>query len=134
MRGGKFVAHDAEEQLDREQAQQLLRRLWRMLRPYRRPVAGAVTLLAFQTGCLLAGPMLVKRGIDKGLTAGNAGVLNQTALFYLGVALIALVLGRFAILVVAKVGEAFLRDLRVSVFDHLMKLGLDFFEKEKTGR
>jgi len=134
MRGGKFVAHDAEEQLDREQAQQLLRRLWRMLRPYRRPVAGAVTLLAFQTGCLLAGPMLVKRGIDKGLKAGNAGVLNQTALFYLGVALIALVLGRFAILVVAKVGEAFLRDLRVSVFDHLMKLGLDFFEKEKTGR
>jgi len=134
MRGGKFVAHDAEEQLDREQAQQLLRRLWRMLRPYRRPVAGAVTLLAFQTGCLLAGPMLVKRGIDKGLKAGNAGVLNQTALFYLGVALIALVLGRFAILVVAKVGEAFLRDLRVGVFDHLMKLGLDFFEKEKTGR
>jgi ATP-binding cassette subfamily B protein len=134
MRGGKFVAHDADEQLDREQAQQLLRRLWRMLRPYRAPIAGAVALLAFQTLCLLTGPLLVKRGIDKGLKAGDAGALNQTALLYLGVALIALVLGRFAILVVAKVGESFLRDLRVRVFDHLMKLGLDFFEREKTGR
>jgi len=83
VRGGKFVAHDADAQLDREQAQQLLRRLWRMLRPYRRAIAGAVTLLAFQTCCLLAGPMLVRRGIDKGLKAGDGGVLNQTALPYL---------------------------------------------------
>src|SRR4029078_8826716 len=134
VRGGKFVAHEADAQLDSEQAQALLRRLWRMLRPYRAPIAGAVALLAFQTLCLLMGPLLVKRGIDKGLKAGNAGVLNQTALLYLGVALIALVLGRFAILVVARIGESFLRDLRVRVFDHLMKLGLDFFEREKTGR
>jgi ATP-binding cassette subfamily B protein len=134
MRGGSFVAHDVDEELDREQAQQLLRRLWRMLRPYRRSIALAVTILALQTSCLLAGPMLVKRGIDKGLKAGDAGVLNQSALLYLGVALLALVLGRFAILVVARVGESFLRDLRVKVFDHLMKLGLDFFEREKTGR
>jgi ATP-binding cassette subfamily B protein len=134
MRGGAFVAHDVEDELDREQAQQLLRRLWRMLRPYRRSIALAVTVLALQTGCLLAGPMLVKRGIDKGLKAGDAGALNQSALLYLGVALFALVIGRFAILVVARVGESFLRDLRIRVFDHLMKLGLDFFEREKTGR
>jgi ATP-binding cassette, subfamily B, bacterial len=34
---------------------------------------------------------------------------------------------------VAKVGEAFLRDLRSRVFRHLMSLGMDFFEREKTG-
>ena len=31
-------------------------------------------------------------------------------------------------------GETFLRELRIRVFRHLMDLGLDFFEKEKTGR
>ena len=46
----------------------------------------------------------------------------------------ALVLGRLAILLVAKVGEAFLRALRKRLFDHLMSLSLDFFEREKTGK
>ncbi len=49
-------------------------------------------------------------------------------------ALVALVLGRYAILLTARIGETFLRDLRVRVFRHLLGLGLDFFEQEQTGR
>jgi ATP-binding cassette subfamily B protein len=123
-----------EETLDREQAKQVLRRLGTMLRPYRRPIAGAVAILAVQTGCLLAGPLLVRRGIDRGIRVSDGGALNRTVLLYVLVALLAFVLGRFAIVVVARVGEQFLRDLRVRVFDHLTRLGLDFFEREKTGR
>jgi ATP-binding cassette subfamily B protein len=123
-----------DETLDREQAKQVLRRLGGMLRPYRRSIAGAVAVLAVQTGCLLAGPLLVRRGIDGGIRAGDSGTLNQSVLFYVLVALLAFALGRFAIVVVARVGEQFLRDLRVRVFDHLSRLGLDFFEREKTGR
>lgn len=123
-----------EEKLDRDEATQLLRRLSHMLRPYRRSIALATGVLTVQTACLLAGPLLVRRGIDKGIKAGDAAVLNQSALIYVGVALLALVLGRISIRVVARVGEAFLRDLRVGVFQHLSKLGLDFFEREKTGR
>ena len=123
-----------EERLDREEATQLLRRLRRMLRPYRRSIALAIGVLTIQTACILAGPLLVRRGIDKGIKAGDGAVLNQSALIYVGVALLALVLGRISIMVVARVGEAFLRDLRVGVFRHLSTLGLDFFEREKTGR
>ena len=43
-------------------------------------------------------------------------------------------LGRLAILLVARVGEAFLRELRNRLFHHLMSLSLDFFEREKTGK
>jgi ATP-binding cassette subfamily B protein len=132
--GGGSWGTAAEDQLDRAQAQQVLRRVWRMCRPYRRSIVLAITLLVLQTACLLAGPALVKRGIDHGLRANDAGVLNQSAAMYVVVALIALVLGRQSILIVARIGEAFLRDLRVRVFRHLTTLGLDFFEKEKTGR
>ncbi len=123
-----------EERLDREEATQVLRRLGRMLHPYRRSIALAIGVLTVQTACLLAGPLLVRRGIDQGIKAGDGAMLNQSALIYVGVALLALVLGRFSIVVVARVGEAFLRDLRVRVFRHLSTLGLDFFEREKTGR
>lgn len=132
--GGWGGPQVVEETLDRAQAEQVLRRVARMLRPARRAIGLAVGVLTLQTACLLAGPLLVRRGIDGGIRAGDGAVLNQSALMYLGVALAGLVLGRAAIVIVARVGESFLRDLRVRVFRHLTTLGLDFFEREKTGR
>ena len=124
--GGNWRDHAGEEErLDRDEAQQVLRRLARMLRPYRRAIVLAVAVLTVQTLCLLTGPLLVRRGIDKGIKADNIRVLNQTALMYVGVALLAFFLGRISIMVVARVGEAFLRDLRVRVFRHITTLGLE---------
>jgi ATP-binding cassette subfamily B protein len=135
MRGGGWGGPQVvDEPLDREEAQRVLRRLGRMVRPYRRLIALAVLVLTVQTGCLLAGPLLVRRGIDHGIRAGDEGVLNQSALLYVAVALLGFVLGRTSIIIVARVGESFLRDLRVRVFRHLTTLGVDIFEREKTGR
>ena len=50
------------------------------------------------------------------------------------IAFVGAFLGRAVIRMVAQVGETFLRDLRIRVFRHLLSLGLDFFEREKTGR
>jgi ATP-binding cassette subfamily B protein len=138
MRGGPgagpFGIHAVEERLSRRDAERLLRRLRTMLRPWRGRIALAVVFLVAQTACLLAGPALVRHGIDAGLRADDAGALNLSAVLYLAVAVVALVLGRLSIRQVARVGESFLRELRVRVFQHLMSLGLDFFEREKTGR
>ena len=43
-------------------------------------------------------------------------------------------LGRIAIVLVARIGEGFLRDLRNRLFGHMMSLSLDYFETEKTGK
>jgi len=134
VRGGRFVAGEEEERLDRDEARRVLRRLWWMLRPQRRSLWAAVAVLTLQTLCLLAGPLLVRRGIDQGIGGHVATALDQSAAAYLVVALIALVLGRMSIMMVARIGEGFLRDLRLRVFRHLTTLGLDFFEREKTGR
>lgn len=133
MRGGRFVGDD-EDRLDRAEARQVLRRLARLLQPYRRAILGSVAVMTVQTACLLAGPLLVRRGIDQGIRGQVGRALDQSAVAYLAVALVALVLGRVSIILVARIGEAFLRDLRVRVFRHLMTLGLAFFEREKTGR
>ena len=45
----------------------------------------------------------------------------------------AYVLGRAAILGVARIGEAFLRDLRERVFHHIMDLSMGFFDRTRTG-
>ena len=132
--GGPFGQHAIEETLTRHDATQVLRRLRPYLRPYRGRIVLSILLLIGQTSCLLAGPALVKHGIDAGLKPHDAGALNLSALLYLFAAIAGLFFGRAVIRMVAKVGEAFLRDLRSRVFRHLMSLGMDFFEREKTGK
>ena len=132
--GGPFGQHAIEETLSRHDATQVLRRLVPFLRPYRGRIVLSILLLIGQTSCLLAGPALVRHGIDDGLRAHDAGALNLSALLYLFAAVAGLFFGRAVIRMVAKVGEAFLRDLRSRVFRHLMSLGMDFFEREKTGK
>ena len=132
--GGPFGQHAIEETLTRHDATQVLRRLRPYLRPYRGRIVLSILLLIGQTSCLLAGPALVRHGIDAGLRKNDAGALNLSALLYLFAAIAGLFFGRAVIRKVAKVGEAFLRDLRSRVFRHLMSLGMDFFEREKTGK
>jgi ATP-binding cassette, subfamily B, bacterial len=132
--GGPFGQHAIEETLTRHDATQVLRRLRPYLRPYRGRIVLSILLLIGQTSCLLAGPALVRHGIDAGLKPHDAGALNLSALLYLFAAIAGLFFGGAVIRMVAKVGEAFLRDLRSRVFRHLMSLGMDFFEREKTGK
>ena len=123
-----------EELLTREDASQLVRRLWALLHDYHRRIAFALVLIALWTACLLAGPALVKHGIDAGLTGKDAGALYLSAGLYFGVAVAGFWFGRSAIWSVSKIGEPFLRDLRNKVFRHLMSLDLGFFEREQTLR
>jgi ATP-binding cassette subfamily B protein len=135
MRGGGWMSEAVvDETLSRDEAQRVVRRLVRRLRPWRAQVALAVALLALQVGTVLAGPALIAYGIDHGVRKGDTGALNVAAAVFLGVAFAGLVLGRAAILVTTRIGESFLRDLRISTFRHLLRLSMPFFEKEKTGR
>lgn len=134
MRGGWMQGGAVEEELSRAEASKLMGRLWRMLRPYRSQVFLAGGLLVAQTACLLAGPALVRYGVDNGVIAGDAHRLNVAAVTFLVVAILGAVLARSVIRVVGRTGESFLRDLRLRVFRHLSRLGLDFYEREKTGK
>ena len=70
----------------------------------------------------------------RGITAGDVGALNLSAGVVRGRRGRRPDLGRTAIILTARIGETFLRDLRARVFRHLLDLGLDFFEREQTGR
>lgn len=123
-----------DETISRDEAERVLKRLWRMLRPWRGRIFVSALLIVGQTACVLAGPALVGHGIDDGLRVNDPDKLNLYAALYLGAAVFALVMGRLSIRAVARIGETFLRELRVRVFQHLLSLGMEFFEREKTGR
>ena len=127
-----------EETLSRDEASRVVHRLFRMLRPQRARIVVATFVLMAQAAALLAGPLLVRHGIDAGLPSakngGDAGALDLAVVIYLVLALAGLALGRFAIVLVARIGEGFLKELRNRLFGHMMSLSLDYFETEKTGK
>ena len=132
--GGFWSDNVPEETLSRDEAKGVLKRLFAMLRPQRLAIVGATFVLLLQAAALSAGPLLVKYGIDHGISKGDAGALNLAVVVYLGLAFAGLLLGRLAIIYVARIGESFLRTMRNRLFSHVMSLSLDYFETEKTGR
>jgi ATP-binding cassette subfamily B protein len=127
-----------EEDMSRDEARKVVRRLLKMLRPERWGIVVAGLVLMAQAAALLAGPFLVRYGIDNGLPhgsfKGDAAALNRAVIFYLIAAVLGLVFGRLAIVLVARLGEGFLRRLRNQLFGHMMNLSLDYYDQEKTGR
>jgi ATP-binding cassette subfamily B protein len=129
MQGG--VSDD--DRLDAGEARRVVRRTARMLRPQRRRVLGALAMVVLWTATVLAGPYLVKYGIDQGITDGDVGKLNLAIAGYVVVAVLAYVTNRQQIVLISRVGEDFLRSLRIRVFDHLQRLSMPFYDRSKAG-
>lgn len=111
----------------------VLRRTASYARPYRRGATGAIALLLGWTLTLLAGPLLVRRGIDEGIAKDDVSQLNLAIGLYVAVALLSYVCFRFAIILLARVGEHFLRDMRNRVFARLLRQSMAFYDREKAG-
>lgn len=122
-----------EDKLDFDGTRRVLSRTAGMIRPYRTRTVIAFTFLVLWTGTLIAGPILVRRGIDAGISEGDTGALNVAIVLYVIVAIASYWLYRFAIRSLALVGEGFLRDLRTTVFDRLLRQSMSFYDRSQSG-
>lgn len=129
MQGGV----DDADRLDADAVRHVLRRFAGLLRPYRRDVVLAVVMVVVWTATTLAGPLLVRYGIDRGIKAGDPGALDAAVVWYVVVAAISYVTYRYQVLLISRIGESVLRDLRLRVFDHLQRLSMPFYDREKAG-
>jgi len=122
-----------DDALDIKKARWVIGRAARMLRPYRRDVLLAVALIVAWTLAALAGPYIVKYGIDEGLNKNDPAALDRAVGVYVLVAVVAYGIYRSLIMVLSRAGEGYLRDLRVRVFDHLQALSMPFYDRSKAG-
>lgn len=122
-----------DDRLDVAQARHIIRRSAARLRPQRRRVVFALVMVVVWTSTVLAGPLLVRWGIDDGIEKRDPGVLDKAVIGYVVVAALAYFANRVQFMSIARVGEEFLRDLRVSVFAHLQRLSMPYYDREKAG-
>lgn len=111
----------------------LLGRMLSMLASRRRQVLLALALITVWTTTNLAGPFTIKLAIDKGITRRDLHTLNLAIAAYVAISVISYLAYRAQIRVLSSVGEGFLRDLRMRVFSHLLRLSMPFYDRNKTG-
>jgi ATP-binding cassette subfamily B protein len=111
----------------------LLARAGRLGRDLRWPLLAAVVAAAVATGARLLGPLAVRSGIDDGIAGGDRWLITRAALVYVGLLGVQYLSQRYAQYSVSVVAERFLRNLRSTVFAHLMRLDMAFFGRMKAG-
>ena len=109
----------------------------RPLAPYafvhRTRIGLALVALVIASAATLVVPIAVRRMIDFGFSADNAGLIRVYFLAMIGVvAVLALASGARYYLVMT-LGERVVADLRADLFTHLTTLDPSFFDAEKTG-
>jgi ATP-binding cassette subfamily B protein len=108
--------------------------LRRLLRPIAIALIAGLVLDGLDAVATLALPALVRGGIDQGVEARAFGIVLTMAL-----AGLAIVFGDWLVniaetMIVGRNGERLLFTLRVKIFAQLQRLGLDFYERELSGR
>jgi ATP-binding cassette subfamily B protein len=108
--------------------------LMRLLRRFRRPLLIGLALVVLDAIAGLAGPYLVKTGVDSGVAKGSEAVLFVAAGVFLAVALLDLLDQVASTFVTGRTAERIMLSLRVRIWAQLQRLSLDYYEREMAGR
>ncbi|WP_329025404.1 ABC transporter ATP-binding protein [Streptomyces sp. NBC_01423] len=108
--------------------------LRRLLRGFGLPLLVSLGLVAVDAGAGLLLPVLIRNGIDDGVTKLALGAVWAAAAFGLVVVLVQWAAQIGETRMTGRTGERVLYALRLKIFAQLQRLGLDYYERELTGR
>ena len=108
--------------------------LAKLVKPHRRKLVLGGVLVALNSLAALAGPYLIRVGISSGIDNHDYGWLfAASGLFLVSVGVVRL-LTYISAIFTSRLGQELLLTLRVKVFAHLQRLGLDYYDREMGGR
>ncbi|MFH8401586.1 ABC transporter ATP-binding protein [Streptomyces anulatus] len=108
--------------------------LRRLLRGFGGVLLVSLGLVAVDAGMGLLLPVLIRHGIDEGVSQLSTGAVWAASLIALVVVLVQWVAQTGEIRMTGRTGERILYALRLKIFAQLQRLGLDYYERELTGR
>ena len=129
-----------EDQIGRVSDFRLWRRILRYTAKYWPGVLAAVVLSFLVTGATLALPALIRYAVDHFITATQVSTqarlegLTRTSLFFCLCLLVGFVSNFAQVLVLEWTGQSVMHDMRQQLFAHLLRLDLQFFHTQPTGR
>ncbi|MCW2979250.1 MAG: transporter transrane region, partial [Solirubrobacterales bacterium] len=108
--------------------------LRKLLREFRMPLFIGLVLVILDALAGLAGPVLVKNGIDNGVAAGSQSALLVASAIFLFVTFADLIDEVGETFVTGRTAQRVMLSLRIRIWAQLQRLGLDYYEREMAGR
>ncbi|MFE2561917.1 ABC transporter ATP-binding protein [Streptomyces sp. NPDC059352] len=108
--------------------------LRRLLRGFGVPLLISLGLVALDAGAGLLLPVLIRHGIDEGVNRLAIGAVWAASALALVTVLVQWVAQTAETRMTGRTGERVLYTLRLKIFAQLQRLGLDYYERELTGR
>ena len=108
--------------------------LRRLLRGFRAPLLISLGLVAVDAGMSLLLPVMIRHGIDDGVTQMALGAIWTASLLALLAVFVQWTAQIGETRMTGRTGERVLYSLRLKIFAQLQRLGLDYYERELTGR
>ena len=133
--GGQLYDYSEEEdQLGKVYDRVLMKRLIAYLKPYRLEVVLIVFLMIGYSASEILLPYLTKLGIDNHIQPGNLQGLETIAIYYVLVLVARFIFTYFEEYRMQMVGQKAMYDMRMSLFSHLQRLDVRFFDNNPVGR
>ncbi|MHB1177463.1 MAG: ABC transporter ATP-binding protein [Daejeonella sp.] len=112
----------------------LLKRIFQYVKPYRGIFAWSIILTVILAILAPIRPWLIQLTVDKFIIENNKpGLVNMT-LVMLGLLLIQGIVQYFHTFYINVLGQSVIKDLRVSVFNHISNLRLKYFDRTPIGQ
>jgi ABC-type multidrug transport system fused ATPase/permease subunit len=111
----------------------VLKRLLRYVRPYWKTLVGVSVLLLLRTVLNLLPPLVQKQVVDQIIAGRDLSTLPLVIAALVGVHALLRIVDFGDLYLRHAVGERFIFDLRVHLYDHLQRLSLAFYERTSTG-
>jgi len=124
----------SEDALDKGYDPKVARGLAQFFKPYYGQMMVSLVLMVIVTIASVSGPYFVKLAIDEGIAKNDLVALRTIVLAYFGISVIQVITNIVRIRLMSRVGQHILYDVRMSMFHHLQKLSLSFYNRYSVGR
>ena len=114
--------------------QRLSRFLWGYVKRYRKLVLLSLCLMLLVAFSRMAPPYLLKVAIDRFISRRDFFGLSAVALLYLFFIVLEYCAIYFQIYATQLFGQNVVKDMRVSIFDHVLKLPVPYFDRTPHGK
>jgi ATP-binding cassette subfamily B protein len=112
----------------------LLRRVFRYAYPYRKMFVWSIILTILLAILAPLRPWLIQYTLDKFILFGDSSGLLNMSLLMLALLLIQTAVQYFHTFFTNILGQSVIKDLRVSVFNHISSLKLKYFDRTPLGQ
>ncbi|HOB92120.1 MAG: ABC transporter ATP-binding protein [Bacillota bacterium] len=128
------MAYQQEETTEKRFDPQIARRILSYLRPCVKQLALSVVLVLVGSLISLIGPLVTRSAVDDYIMVGDMTGLNILVLAWLGILCANWFVSYWRMYTMSWIGQTVVHSIRKELFDHLMKLSFDYYDKVPVGK